>query len=260
MTRPFQITILGSGTAVPREDRGSPGYLVEIGDHNILMDPGSGALRQLHATGTALNDIDRIVVTHTHPDHTLDVMSFLFASRFKGMERRRDLEFICPPGFPDMYDDMLSLYEGHLTSDHYEVHFETVEDVLLDFDGWQLDVYPTIHMQGSFCTLFIREKGGRIFYSSDTAYAQTVATAARDADVALVECSLPDEEEPENHMTPRWVGKLADVADPGVLVTTHMYPPVLEEDIEGQIAEYWEGPVRIGEDLATYSVFETYSE
>ncbi len=256
MTEPFQITVLGSGTAVPMPDRSAPGYLVEIGDQVLLVDPGPGSLHQMAHLDYQLNDVDRILVSHLHPDHNLDLMLFLFASRFEGMKRKRDLEIICPSNFPDMLEDMQSLYGEWVEAEDYSIQLEEVEDVVLDFPGWKLDVYPTIHMDGSVCFSFIRDEGGKIFYSADTAYAQTVANAAQYADVAIVECAMPDDHEVDGHMTPQWVAKLASVADPRRLVLTHCYPPALEADPVAVVKEDYDGPVEIAEDLRTYSIFD----
>ncbi len=256
MIDPFQITVLGSGTAVPLVEHAHPGYFVEMGEQKILVDPGPGSLRQLARLDVHINEIDRMVITHRHPDHTLDLMLFMFASRFPQMERERDLEMICPPEFNNMLDDMKTLYEGFVEPETYEIFLEEVEDVVLDFPGWKLDVYPTIHMKGSFCCSFLSDEGGKIFYSSDTAYAQTVATAAKDADVLIAECSVPDEMEVDGHMSPRWVGQLGEVAEPERLVLTHLYPPMLERDPVEEVREHYEGSVEVAEDLQTYSVYD----
>jgi ribonuclease BN (tRNA processing enzyme) len=255
MIDPFQITVLGSGTGVPRPDRAHPGYFVEVGDQKLLVDPGPGSLRQLAHLDVHINELDRMVITHRHPDHTLDLMLFMFASRFEQMERQQDLEIICPVDFSDMVEDMKSLYDGFLEPETYEIHLEEVEDVVLDFPGWTLDIYPTIHMKGSFCCSFLSDEGAKIFYSSDTAYAQTVATAAQDADIAVVECSLPDDMDVDGHMTPDTVEQLASVAEPYLLLLTHLYPPVLEQDPVAQIKEDYDGHVELAEDLKTYSVY-----
>ena len=62
----MQVTILGSGTAVPVPGRFPSGVLVEAGDQKILVDIGPGVLRRLAETGVGLEEITAILLTVVH--------------------------------------------------------------------------------------------------------------------------------------------------------------------------------------------------
>jgi hypothetical protein len=58
------------------------GYLLRWKGHGIAVDPGPSFIRNLYETGFKVDDIDTVIVTHNHPDHTYEVESVLnLASR-----------------------------------------------------------------------------------------------------------------------------------------------------------------------------------
>ena len=65
----MNVTILGSGTAVPSLERNSSGVLIQEEGINTLIDFGYGTLKQLLHLGITYHGIDRIFFTHNHPDH-----------------------------------------------------------------------------------------------------------------------------------------------------------------------------------------------
>ena len=44
----FKVTLLGTGTPIPRPDRFGPSTLIEAGDVKMLIDAGRGATMQLY--------------------------------------------------------------------------------------------------------------------------------------------------------------------------------------------------------------------
>ena len=60
MTEPadLRITLLGTGTPVPRPDRFGPSTLVEAGDQKLLIDAGRGATMRLYQLGIPIGRLD----------------------------------------------------------------------------------------------------------------------------------------------------------------------------------------------------------
>jgi ribonuclease BN (tRNA processing enzyme) len=92
------LTVLGSGTAIPRFDRFPAGYLVQGGGHALLVDCGPGVLRRLAQTGVGLDALDGVCLTHFHPDHCADVAALLFALRNRAYHGRKPLQVWAAPG------------------------------------------------------------------------------------------------------------------------------------------------------------------
>jgi hypothetical protein len=59
-----------------RHSRGG-GYLVRWRGLGIAIDPGIGFVHNLYEAERSINDIDIILVSHNHPDHTIDVPAVL---------------------------------------------------------------------------------------------------------------------------------------------------------------------------------------
>lgn len=72
-----EVTVLGSGSAVPMPGGTNSAYLVRAGTTTLLIDCGPAVLQQLDAVGCSPGDITHVYVTHRHGDHTLGYPMFL---------------------------------------------------------------------------------------------------------------------------------------------------------------------------------------
>ena len=104
----MQVTILGSGTAVPVPGRFPSSVLVEAEDQKILVDMGPGALRRLAETGVGLEEITCVLLTHYHTDHTADVAALLFGLKNPRYAGRPPLQIKAARGLHE--------FLGHLTA------------------------------------------------------------------------------------------------------------------------------------------------
>ena len=78
----ISVTILGSGTCVPSLKRSSCSVLMKIKDSLLLFDSGPGTMRRLLEAGTTIFDISHLFYSHLHPDHTGELVSFIFANKY----------------------------------------------------------------------------------------------------------------------------------------------------------------------------------
>jgi glyoxylase-like metal-dependent hydrolase (beta-lactamase superfamily II) len=78
-----RLTFLGTGTGVPSKDRASPACLLELPAARLLIDLGPGSLRQLARVSLAVPDLDGLLLTHLHPDHSADLAPLLFAGKYR---------------------------------------------------------------------------------------------------------------------------------------------------------------------------------
>ncbi|HPX95761.1 MAG TPA: MBL fold metallo-hydrolase [Brevefilum fermentans] len=63
------ITFLGTANAVPNKDRESTHFLVESGEHRILVDCAGNPIRRFDQAGLDPCSLTDIILTHFHPDH-----------------------------------------------------------------------------------------------------------------------------------------------------------------------------------------------
>ncbi|MBN2126663.1 MAG: ribonuclease Z, partial [Deltaproteobacteria bacterium] len=112
----MDVVILGSGTGIPLRDRASPSLLLMTPTAPVLFDIGPGALRQLTRLGISWNRVGEILLTHFHPDHTADLVPFLFATRNpSALRARKPFGLTGPAGFRDFLSGLQGVYEGWLT-------------------------------------------------------------------------------------------------------------------------------------------------
>ncbi len=66
----FKVTLIGTGSPIPRPDRFGPSTLFEAGDQKFLIDAGRGAPVRLWQVKVPPGKIDVLFLTHYHSDHT----------------------------------------------------------------------------------------------------------------------------------------------------------------------------------------------
>src|SRR5581483_11181038 len=81
MPNELRATLLGTGSPMPDPHRCGPATLVELGTERFLVDAGSGVGHQLVRHGVRPVQWPRVLLTHHHSDHTID-LAHLFVSRW----------------------------------------------------------------------------------------------------------------------------------------------------------------------------------
>lgn len=250
----MELTIIGSGTCVPSKLRSSPGFFLNVGAHHILLDGGSGTIRRLLETPYSFKDIDYIFYTHTHPDHVGDLVPLLMAMKHTpGFKREKPLSIFGPSGFNEFFDGLTRTYGSWLIMPKYELNIIELEADSRTLGNWRIISKPVCHCQSALG--YRVEHQGKVFaYSGDTGYCENVVKIAAQADLALLECSFPDDSPVEGHLTPSSVARIAKEAGCKKLVLTHLYPPCEEIDVVAQCARIFDGEIVIAQDLQTFVV------
>ncbi len=250
-----RLVVLGSGTAIPTERRASPGLLLETGEGGaVLIDPGPGTLCRMAAQGVQVEDVDRVLITHHHPDHTLDIMALLFARRNPWLEPRlRKLRLVGPPGTRDLYARMKNLYGawGHSKKELLEI-IEGREGPLPSSSGLSGTAYALDHTEISL-GYRLDLTTGVLALSGDTGPCDALEALGRNADLFLLECAIPDTfPAMPGHMKPADAGRAASRAAPKKLVLYHLYPPVDAEKALVSVRRFYRGETSVAEDGSAF--------
>ncbi len=252
----MQITLIGTGTAIPVRSRGYAGLYVRAGEEQLLLDSGPGTLQRLAALGVTYRDLDRIGYTHVHPDHSLDLVSILFAMRVQDPQapaRTKPLTIYGPVGLRALYTQLNVAYRDMLTPRSYELRLEEIDETALELPGYRL---ATRRMRHSIEAIGYRiEEGGRSFaYSGDTDECDGIVALGRESDLLILECSMTDERRVEGHLTPSACGRVAAGARCRRLALTHFYPVFDGYDIVARVRRQFQGPVVLGQDGLTFVI------
>jgi len=249
----MEFFLLGTGTSVPQADRGPSGYVLKgRGGSLALVDGGSGTLGRLAGVGMDIREVETCLYTHLHPDHTADLVPFLFGRKYYPGGGSGDVALWGPPGFPAFFRRLQSCWEGWADPEGaFELSVQEVPAHGEPFPvaGVEVRAFPVEHMHPSVAYRFEDPETGRtLCYSGDTDFCDGILEAARGVDVLVIECSLPDEQAVEGHLTPTKAAKVAREAGARRVLLTHLYPVVPAEQMRAACEIALGSPVELGED------------
>ena len=252
----MEITVVGTGTVVPRISRRQSCVAVRTGGETLVFDLGSGSVRGMLRADLDPFATDRIFFTHFHPDHTVDIVPLLFAMNYGASEpRTRPLYVAGPEPFAGFWGRILDVWGEWMRGDYPLEVSELPHECTypLDLPGCQVSWAPTVHHPESI-GYRITADGRAFVYTGDTEYSESVVGLARDADTLLVECSFPDNSFVPGHLTPFSVARVASEANVRRVVLTHVYPAADEIDIVSEVERGYSGEVLLAEDSLTFTV------
>jgi ribonuclease Z len=82
--RSFEVTILGSGAALPTANRNPTAQFIRCKNRYILIDCGEGTQVQLRKYRCKLQQIDHILISHLHGDHFFGLVGLLSTMNLLG--------------------------------------------------------------------------------------------------------------------------------------------------------------------------------
>ena len=250
------LTVLGAGSILPRKGFGSSGYALEIGDEVTLLDCGPGTMRSLGEAEIDLRRIRRVVLSHFHPDHCLDLFAFAFARRNPYFEGVGALEIVGPVGLAKVLaggQQAFGRWVEFKDTDVVEVEVDARKPVHLSL-GLELHWHPTKHTPHALAWRVELPDGSSLTYTGDTGENPEVAELASGTDLLVSECSFAEEAAVEHHLTPRGAGRLAAKAGCKKLLLSHFYPGLEPEDAAREAAREYEGPIETARDRSRHRV------
>ncbi len=244
----MKLTILGSGTCIPNPKRGSSGYVLETPSSKILLDCGSGTTWKLEKMGINYLEIDHIFFSHLHPDHTGDLVPFLFATKYShNREREKPLFIWGGKGFNKFFNTLKKAYGSWIAPEHLNV--DEIKGGSDTFDDFKILAVKTPHIESSLAYK-IESEGKSIVYSGDTDYSESLIELSTNVDLLIIECALANESyKMRGHLTPNEVIKTINAAKPKKVVVTHLYTECDGENVVETIRSNVDAQVVEAQDL-----------
>lgn len=270
-----QVQVLGSGGPELEDKRASSSYLVwQDARPRILIDSGGGSALRFGEAGAHVAQLDAVLFTHLHIDHSADFPALIKSSYFE--ERELRLPVYGPPGnenFPSTTEFVASLFDGKRGAYRYLAEFLAGKDggyslqahdvaltaheirAVLSARDLLLDATQVIH--GDVPAIAWRvSMGGRIIvFSGDTNGDNgNLERLAKGADLLVAHNAVPEGETGAArrlHMPPSVIGRIARTAGVGQVVLSHRMLRTLgrESETRSVIARLYPGPVAFAEDL-----------
>lgn len=252
------VTVLGSGTCVPSLERSSCSVMLEVGNSRLLFDSGPGTMRRLLRTNTTIFEVDYIFYSHFHPDHSAELVPFLFATKYPDMGQRQTvLTIVAGGGFKDFLARLKGVYGKWIDLDPGLVEIIEMNNQaadLLQLKAFTVQSTPVEHNPESVAYRITSTGGYSIVYSGDTDYSENLIALSNGADLLICESALPDDLHLKGHLTPSLAGNIATRAGVKKLVLTHFYPECDQVDIEQECRKTYNGPLVLAEDLMRIQV------
>lgn len=249
----INLTVLGSGTCVPSLKRSSCSVLIEIDGVKLLIDSGAGTIRRLLEARASIFDISYIFYSHFHPDHSGELASFLFSTKYpEESTRLAPLNILAARGFKAFYERLKTAYGNWIElRPHLLKIFElnNKEPDLEQFEVFNVSSVPVEHNEESLAFRITDKRGVSVVYSGDTDYSENLVKLSDNADLLICESAMPDNLKVKGHLTPSLAGEIARQANVKKLILTHFYPQCDDYDVKSQCRKTYQGPLILAEDL-----------
>lgn len=198
--------------------RAASGYLVDVDGRRIWLDAGPGTWRNMLQL-IHYEDLDGVILSHVHPDHTTDVFSCYHALAFGGLEASPKI----PLWAPSQVLERICAY---------------AEGVDVAFDLHSIEAGGGFAIGDAMVTLFemahpvvtvgvrLEHQGSVFAYTADTGLDGDVLALAKGAGVLLSEATMQNRDGShfDGHMNAAQAAELARDADVARLVLTHLPP------------------------------------
>jgi ribonuclease BN (tRNA processing enzyme) len=263
-----KVTVLGKSPSWQDAGGACSGYLIEHGDTRVLLDCGNGVFAKLRQR-LDYTDVDGVLISHLHADHFLDLVPFSYALTYApkqqpgpvhtwpGTDDPARPQLIAPPGGRATFRRVVGawgnedLIENAFVLSEYEAGDRvTVGEISASF-------HPVPHFIDTFAVNVSAEgSDAKLTYSADTSPGEEIVEIARDADLMIVEATLPRPERTgqRGHLTPEEAGDHAKRAGAKRVVLTHISDELGDEWAREQAEAAFGGPVEVAREFATYEL------
>jgi ribonuclease Z len=281
----FRVTLLGTGVPTPRADRFGPSTLIEAGSRKLLIDAGRGTTIRLNQIGVPMGEIDALLLTHYHSDHTSGIPDLWLTGWLQSHFARRTTPFhvIGPTGAQTLMSGLEMAYrrdieiriaDEQLPPEGVAVIVDEFDQdgVVFDQGGVRVLAFEVDHGAAITPAYGYRvEYDGRVaVISGDTRYNENVIRYGEGADLLIHEVAIV---RPElisvpfiqrimaHHTTAREAGMVFSRTRPKLAAFTHLVflasetvPPASIADLIDETRQSYSGPLEVGEDLMSFLV------
>jgi ribonuclease BN (tRNA processing enzyme) len=263
----LRVTVLGKSPSWQDAGGACSGYLIEDGETTVLLDCGNGVFGKLRERIDYV-DLDGVVLSHLHADHFLDLVPYSYAliyapkqqpvpvHTWPGTDNPARPRLIAPPGATEVFRRVVGAWGN---DDLIESAFRIEEykpGGSVEIGGIEASFHPVPHFIDTYAVNVTAGGGGKLTYGADTRPGEEIIEIARDADLLLIEATLPRPERTglRGHLTPEEAGEHARRAGAKRVVITHISDDLGEEWAREQAERGFGGPVEVAREGATYEV------
>lgn len=271
----LEVQVLGSGGPELLTKRASTSYLVRLqGKPRLLVDSGGGSALRFGESGATVSDLDAVLFSHLHADHTADFAALVKSSYFQS--RKRVLPVFGPAGnagFPATESFVKGLFDGkdglyRYLGDYLEgrggPYALKPQDVAPPADGiyrvtlnpdFSLSAVSVVHGKVPALAWRIDSGGASVVFTGDgNGDNGAVQKLAKGAGLLVAHDAVGEDAKGQAralHMPPSRIGRVAAEAGVAALVLGHRMQRELghEDQTRREIAGSYSGPLSFADDL-----------
>lgn len=282
----LRVTLLGTGTPLPRADRLGPSTLVEAGTEKLLFDCGRGCAIRMLERGVPFRGV-RVFLTHLHSDHVtglpdLWLTGWLAVPAFHtgGTDNRSPLWVRGPDGTTQLMAGVRQAFAADIAMRSQQERLPPLADdvadivpgVVFDNNGVRVTAFLVDH--GEFLKpafgYRVDYQSRSVVISGDTRYSENLIRNASGADVIVHEVAMTSPEMANSpvakailalHTSPQDAGRIFTATKPRLAVYTHFAvagstggPGTGAAEFVAATRETYAGPLEAGEDLMTITI------
>lgn len=284
------LQVLGSGGPDVAPGRASSGYLIWLdGRPRVLVDVGAGTALRLAESGARVSDLDLVLLTHLHVDHTADFPTLVSSALLE--QRTRGLRIYGPAGnrfAPSTVTFVRTLFDStrgawrylgdvvsplgreglRLEPHDIRTRARTIGGRRDDNEG-VVELQGTAPLQVAAATVIhgvypalawrVKANGKAVVFSGDmNGEGEALARLAHGADLFVAHHAVAEGASGIDrylHMPPSVIGAIAERAAVKHLILAHRTRATLgqEDQSLGFIRKRYAGPITFADDLACFS-------
>lgn len=200
------VTILGSGSALPTFQNSPSGQLLTLGDKSFLIDCGEGIQLTMRQMAVKTGRLYSVFISHLHGDHCFGLIGLI--STLSMMKRLQPLHIYAHPDLEKLLRPQLDYHCQELS---FEVIFHAInprkQEVIFEDRTVTVETVPLKHKVPTCGFLFFEhhrklnaetgefyhESRKRYAYISDTMYSEKIIPQVEGVDMLFHESTYTEE-------------------------------------------------------------------
>ncbi len=230
----FRITFLGTGGGrhtTMYQVRSTGGMLIEHDGKMLNVDPGPGALTQMHRIRYDVCDTSSLIISHCHPDHYSDAECVAEGMSRGGWKKRGHIY-----GSPTVIEG-----QGGLGPCLSKYHLGIVEGYsvfrpgdTLDVDGMQVDIKFAKHSDPTNVGFVFHTGNGLVSYVSDTEFTEEIAKQYIGSRVLILPVTTPYGNRIKYHLCTDDAISFIDIVRPELAIFIHLGVVIIRRGPESE--------------------------
>lgn len=143
MNSDFSLTILGSSSATPTENRHHSSFILKFGSHKFMIDCGEGTQNRCLQYDINFQRIETIFISHLHGDHYLGLPGLINTMNL--YSRKKDLTIYGMEGIKELLDVHFKVSQVQLKFELQVIELKPEKKLIFESDQVKVFTFPLEH-------------------------------------------------------------------------------------------------------------------